>query len=125
MIKSVGVVPALAAALTPLFMPAAFAHDGWVWIDSRTLQLEGTITDVYIGGPISLLYVDVAGARWRVEMAPPLETISYGLVWGTIHAGDDVVAIGSPSPLRPRSAIQASRIVVNGKVYDLGRPRSG
>ncbi len=118
MIKSVG-VSALAAALTPLFMPAAYAHDGWAWTQSGFLQLEGTIAGVYIGGPLSILDVDVAGIPWRVELGSLAATIASGVVWGTVRVADDVIAIGSLSGDRAARRQRAVRIVVNGVTYDV------
>jgi hypothetical protein len=123
MIKSVGAVSALATALTPLFMPAAFAHDGWAWTESGFLQLEGTITGVYIGGPLANVDVDVAGVPWRVELGTLPATTGSGLVWGTVRVADDVIAIGSLTD-RPVHRIRAVRIVVNGRIYDVDPDRA-
>ena len=123
MIKSVGAVSALATALTPLFMPGAFAHDGWAWTDSGFLQLEGTITGVYIGS-LANVDVDVAGTRRRVELGTLPATTGSGLVWGIVRVADDVIAIGNLSTDRPVHRIRAVRIVVNGSTYDVDPERA-
>ena len=119
MIKSVSAVSALASALTPLFMPAAYAHDGWAWTESGFLQLEGTIAGVYIGSRLSTLDVDVAGICWRVELGSLPTTINSGVVWGRVRVGNDVIAVGSLPPDRAGHRLRAVRIVVNGMTYDL------
>ena len=120
MIRSVA-VSALATALTPLFMRGAFAHDGWAWTGDGTLQIEGTITGVYIGNPLATLDVDVAGAPWRVELAPLSDTLESGLIWGAVGIADDVIAIGSLPAGRWANRLRADRIVVNGRIYDIRR----
>jgi hypothetical protein len=119
MIKSVGAVSALASALTPLFMPAAYAHDGWAWTESGFLQLEGTIAGVYIGSQLSTLDVDVAGITWRVELGSLPVTIGSGVVRGRVRVGDDVIVVGSLLPERATRRLRAVRIVVNGVAHDL------
>jgi hypothetical protein len=123
MIKSAG-VSALAAALTPLFMPAAYAHDGWAWTQSGFLQLEGTIAGVYMGGALSILDVDVAGSPWRVELGSLAATIASGVVWGKVRVADDVIAIGSLSEDRAAPRLRAVRLVVNGVTYDVHPERA-
>jgi hypothetical protein len=123
MIRSVA-VSALATALTPLFMPAAYAHNGWAWTGTGFLQLEGTITGVYIGNPLSTLDVDVAGARWRVDLAPLARTMASGLVWGAVGIADDVIAIGIPLGHRLTNRLVAARVVVNDAIYDIDPERA-
>jgi hypothetical protein len=120
MIRSISAVSALATALTPLFMRGAFAHDGWAWIGDGTLQIEGTVTGIYIGNPLATLDVDVAGVSWRVDLAPLPATLGSGLVGGAVRAAVDVIAIGSLTAERVPNRMRARCIVVNGVRYEIG-----
>jgi hypothetical protein len=113
--QTIGAVGALSAMLAT----AALAHHGWSWTDDDTFQLEGVITDIYIGNPHARLDVDAQGETWRVELAPPSRTIAAGFTEETAKVGDQVTAIGNRSRDHSEKRMKAVRIIVNGKNYDV------
>jgi hypothetical protein len=109
----------LAAGLAAGFALPATAHHGWSWTESGFFQLEGTITDIFIGNPHATLDVDVEGTIWRVELAPLGPTTAAGFVEGVASVGDEVTAIGNRSVDPNEMRMKAVRIIVNGATYDV------
>jgi hypothetical protein len=109
----------LAAGLAAGFAVPATAHHGWSWTESGFFQLEGTITDIFIGNPHATLDVDVEGTIWRVELAPLGPTTAAGFVEGVASVGDEVTAIGNRSVDPNEMRMKAVRIIVNGTTYDV------
>ena len=109
----------LAFGLAALIAGPAVAHHGWSWTESGFFELEGLITEIYIGNPHATIDVDVEGQIWRVELAPLGPTTAAGFVEGVAKSGDEVTAIGNRSqdPNEPR--MKAVRIIVNGNTYDV------
>lgn len=107
-----------AALLGAVALPAA-AHHGWSWTESGFFQLEGVITDIYLGNPHATLDVDVEGVVWRVELAPPGPTSAAGFVEGVAAIGDEVTAIGNRSADENETRMKAVRIIVDGETYDV------
>lgn len=107
-----------AAALLTGTVPA-LAHHGWAWTEDGFFELEGVITDIYIGNPHATLDVDVEGDIWRVELAPPSRTIAAGFTEDVASKGDEVKAIGNRSRDETEKRMKAVRIVVNDKTYDV------
>lgn len=107
------------AAFTLLFAGAAAAHHGWSWTEDGFFQLEGIITDIYVGNPHATLDVDVEGEIWRVELAPASRTIAAGFTENAARIGDEVTAIGNRSRDETEKRMKAVRIIVNGKTYDV------
>ncbi|WP_309084160.1 DUF6152 family protein [Chelativorans sp.] len=97
----------------------ALAHHGWSWTEDGFFELEGTITEVYVGNPHATLDVDVDGEVWRVELAPPSQTVRAGFTEETAWAGDEVTAIGNRSRDETERRMKAVRIIVNGNTYDV------
>ena len=108
----------LAGALLATAGPV-LAHHGWAWTEDGFFELEGVITEIYIGNPHATLDVDVEGEIWRVELAPPSRTIAAGFTEEAAKKGDDVKAIGNRSRDATEKRMKAVRIVVNGKTYDV------
>jgi hypothetical protein len=108
-----------AGALTVFSTAAALAHHGWSWTESGFFQLEGIITEIYVGNPHATLEVDVEGEIWRVEMAPPSRTIRAGFTEDTAKPGDEVIAIGNRSEDESENRMKAVRIIVGGETYDV------
>jgi len=110
-----------AAGLAMLaFAPAAaLAHHGWSWTQDGFFQLEGVIAEIYIGNPHATIDVDVEGAVWRVELAPPSRTIAAGFTEEVASVGDEVTAIGNRSQDEGENRMKAVRIIVNGGTYDV------
>lgn len=108
--------------VTGLAMLAAgpgFAHHGWSWTANGMFELEGIITEVYIGNPHAWLEVDVEGEIWRVELAPPSATIRAGFTEDVAKVGDEVTAIGNRSRDETEKRMKAVRVTVNGNTYDV------
>ena len=109
----------LAAAAILAAGTAAYAHHGWSWTEDGFFELRGTITAIYIGNPHATLDVDVEGEAWRVDLAPPSRTIAAGLTEEVAKVGDEVTAIGHRSRDETEKWMKASRVIVNGKTYDV------
>ncbi|WP_028033769.1 DUF6152 family protein [Chelativorans sp. J32] len=97
----------------------AFAHHGWSWTADETSELEGTITKIYVGNPHATLDVDVNGESWRVELAPPSQTMRAGFSEDTAKPGAHVTAIGNRSLDQNERRMKAVRIIIDGKTYDV------
>jgi len=110
---------ALASILTALPTVPSLAHHGWSWTDEEIFELEGTITEIYVGNPHATLDVDVAGEIWRVELAPPSQTVRAGFSEEAARPGDTVKAIGNRSRDHSERRMKAVRIIVNGTTYDV------
>ena len=95
-------------ACLPLALPA-LAHHGWSWTEDGFFELEGIITDIYIGNPHATLDVDVEGEIWRVELAPPSRTIAAGFTEDVAKNGDEVTAIGNRSRDETEKRMKAVR----------------
>jgi hypothetical protein len=109
----------LAAGLSLGAAIPALAHHGWSWTESGFFQVEGVITDIFIGNPHATLDVDVEGTVWRVELAPLGPTTAAGFVEGVAQVGDEVTAIGNRSADANETRMKAVRIIVNGNTYDV------
>lgn len=109
----------LAIGLAGALVVPAFGHHGWSWTDSGFFQLEGVITEIYIGNPHATIDVDVEGEIWRVELAPLGPTTAAGLVEGVAEVGDEVTAIGNRSADPNEARMKAVRIVIDGTNYDV------
>lgn len=97
----------------------ALAHHGWSWTDSGFFQIEGVISDIYIGNPHATLDVDVEGTIWRVELAPPGPTTEAGFVEGVAAVGDEVIAIGNRSQDHNEARMKAVLIIIGDDTYDV------
>ncbi|TIS94594.1 DUF6152 family protein [Mesorhizobium sp.] len=109
----------LASAVILAAATAAYAHHGWSWTQDGFFELRGKITAIYIGNPHATLDVDAEGEVWRVEMAPPSRTIAAGFTEEVAKVGDEVTAIGHRSLDEAEKRMKASRVIVNGKTYDV------
>ena len=109
----------VAALLCLTAITPALAHLGWAWTQDGFFELEGVISEVYIGNPHATLDVDVEGEIWRVELAPPSRTVAAGFTEDVAKKGDEVKAIGNRSRDETEKRMKAVRIVVNGKTYDV------
>ena len=107
-----------AVILAALALPAS-AHHGWSWTEDGFFELEGVISEIYIGNPHATLEIDVEGDIWRVELAPPSRTIAAGFTEEVARKGDEVKAIGNRSRDETEKRMKAVRIVLKGKNYDV------
>lgn len=115
----VNAVLATAGAAFLAFAGPAWAHHGWSWTESGFFQLEGVITEIYIGNPHATLDVDVEGVVWRIELAPPGPTMQAGFVEGVAAPGDEVIAIGNRSSDADESRMKAVRLIIGEQTFDV------
>jgi hypothetical protein len=115
---SIGRIAFGAVMFSVLALPAS-AHHGWSWTEDGFFELEGVISEIYIGNPHATLDVDVEGEIWRVELAPPSRTIAAGFTEDVAKKGDEVKAIGNRSREETEKRMKAVRIVLKGKNYDV------
>jgi hypothetical protein len=106
-------------ATLALMAGPVLAHHGWSWTEDGFFELEGVITDVYVGNPHATIEVDVEGQIWHVDLAPPSRTIGAGFTEDTAAPGDEVKAIGHRSRDSTETRMKAARIIVNGETYDV------
>src|SRR5690606_20867785 len=109
----------LAAAFLWLAGGPVLSHHGWSWTEEGFFQIEGTITEIYIGNPHATLDVEVEGETWRVELAPPSRTIAAGSTEDAAAEGDTVIAIGYRSLDANEKRMKAVRLVIGEKTFDV------
>lgn len=106
--------------LAPLAIPVtALAHHGWSWTESGFFELTGIIETVYVGNPHATLEVDVEGALWHVDLAPPSRTVRAGFTEDVAKPGDEVTVIGNRSQDEGENRMKAVRVIVGGETYDV------
>lgn len=110
---------ALAAALLAAASAVAVAHHGWSWTEDGFFEVEGIVKAVYVGNPHATIDLEVEGETWRVELAPPGQTIRAGFTEETAKPGDELRAIGNRSRDETELRMKAVRIIVGGKTYDV------
>ena len=116
---SLKAVPAAALAAT-LFAGAALAHHGWSWADADQIELQGRITDIYIGPPHPVLKVQTASdGLWTVELGNPTQTSRAGFVEGTARVGDTVKVLGNRSQDRAEKRLKAVRLTLGDRQFDI------
>lgn len=114
----------LAAGLVGAAVPGftvnpAYAHHGWSWTQSGFFQLEGRISEVFVGNPHATLKVDVDGTIWDVDLAPPSRTMRAGFTEDVAAPGDEVTVIGNRSQDEGENRMKAVRVIVGGETYDV------
>lgn len=109
----------LALAFALVATAPSSAHHGWSWTQSGFFQLEGIVTEVYVGNPHATIDLDVEGEIWRVELAPPAATIAAGFTETTLKAGDEVTIIGNRSQDGVEPRMKAVRVIFDGRNYDV------
>jgi hypothetical protein len=117
---AIGLAAAIAAAV--LGAPgAATAHHGWSWAEGEQTELRGTVREVYVGHPHPTLRVEAAdgGGVWLVELANPRQTERSGFTAASAAPGDAVVALGNRSRAEGERRMNAVRLTVRGRSYDL------
>ena len=89
----------LIAGLTAL--PVAAHHAPAVFDQTRTITVEGTVTEFVWSNPHSWIRMDVVGddgkaVNWSIEMNPPTYLVRGGWRSTTLQPGDKVSVIGNP-----------------------------
>ena len=88
----------LVAVAVPLFAH----HSTFMFVSDKTTTLEGTITELALGNPHSVFFLDAkpvdqqnaAMKNWSVEAPPPRRLTAAGWQQGTIKPGDKVKVTG-------------------------------
>ncbi|WMT92264.1 hypothetical protein [Pelagibacterium sp. H642] len=111
----------IAFALVAPFVTAApvFAHHGWSWTSVEWFELEGALTDIYIGQPHPTLTLDDGTQEWTVELAPVDRTLATGFDETTVAIGDPVTAIGHRALEETDYRMKAVRLVTEAGTFDV------
>jgi hypothetical protein len=110
---------ALALLVAAGFAGTAAAHHGWSWTDDATFTLTGTIEEVFIGNPHAALMVRAEDGVWRVDLAPPSQTVRAGFTDAVAKRGDAVTVIGHRSSDRNARHMKGVRVQLGGRNYDV------
>jgi hypothetical protein len=94
----------IASALSALFCVMSLAnahHAPAVFDQSKTVVIEGTVTDFVWQNPHSWIRMDVVDAdgktaNWSIEMNPPTYLIRGGFKSTTLKAGDKISVVINP-----------------------------
>jgi hypothetical protein len=109
-------------------LPAMAHHGTSVTYDtSKTIVVEGTVTEWAVTFPHSQIYFDVTGtdgkvAHWGTELAPsPTMMRNLKLGWGrdSIKPGDKLKLTCNPHRVAGATACLSKEIVINGKLMPL------
>ena len=92
----------LGVLLVALATPILAHHSTTMFVNDKTITLEGTMTEVAFGNPHSLFFLDAkpvekpndAVKNWSVEAPSPRRLIVLGWQRDTIKAGDKVRITG-------------------------------
>jgi len=95
-------VAALGVLLVALATPVLAHHSTTMFVNDNTITLEGTMTEVAMGNPHSLFFLDAkpldqpnaAVKNWSVEAPNPRRLNGMGWQRDTIKAGDKVRITG-------------------------------
>lgn len=93
-----------ALSLIALLLPAALAtahHAPAIFDQTKTIVVEGTVTEFVWQNPHSWIRMDVVGAdgkttNWSIEMNPPTYLIRGGWRSNTLKPGDRISVVANP-----------------------------
>jgi Family of unknown function (DUF6152) len=108
----------LALATAALALPAA-AHHGWTWAEDGNSELAGVVVAAKLGNPHGELTLDVAGARWTVEVGQPWRNERAGLKDEMLVKGVKLTVSGHRHSDPKRRVFKAERVTIDGQKYDL------
>jgi hypothetical protein len=82
-------------------LPVVAHHAPAVFDQSKTIVIDGTVTDFVWSNPHSWIHMDVVGddgevTDWVIEMNPPTYLIRGGWKSTTLKAGDEVSVVANP-----------------------------
>lgn len=100
-----------------LWVSGVLAHHGWAWTEREQTEMNGTITEIFIGPPHPRLQIDTAAGPWQVDLGNPRQTRDAGFVEGEAAVGDTVLIRGHRSAKKDEHIIKAVRATINGKQY--------
>src|SRR5690606_24164770 len=103
-----------------LLATQAFAHHGWSWAEDELSELQGTISEISMAPPHPALRVKADdGREWQVALGNPSQTKPAGFAGDTAKVGRDVTVLGNRTKEPNNAHVQAVRITVGGKQYDM------
>jgi len=124
----------LAGSLLLAAAVPAMAHHGTsvTYDTSKTIVVEGTVTEWAFTFPHSQIYFDVTGAdgkvaHWGTELAPsPTMMRNLKLGWGrdSIKPGDKLKLTCNPHRVVGATACLSKEIVINGKLMPLNETQT-
>lgn len=95
------------------------AHHGWRWAENENSEISGTIKSTKLGNPHGLVYIDVGGEEWTVEVGQPWRNDRAGLKDNLLAAGVKMTVQGHRSIDKAQKVFKAERVIIDGKTYDL------
>ena len=109
-----------AAALVLAAAPLAYAHHGWGWAEQATYDVSGTVKTVKLGLPHgTLTLVTDKGETWAVEVGQPDRNSGAGLKDAMLAPGAKLTIHGNRAKDHGRKLIKATRVIIDGKSYNL------
>ena len=83
------------------WLPAAAHHAPAIFDQTRTIVVDGTVTEFVWSNPHSWIHMDVVGedgsvTDWVIEMNPPTYLIRGGWRSTTLKPGDEVSVVANP-----------------------------
>ncbi len=117
-----------ASILLAAAVPATAHHGTSVTYDtSKTIVVEGTVTEWVYSFPHVQIYFDVPGAdgkvaKWGTELAPTpsmMKNLNVGWSRNSVKPGDKLKLTCAPHRVVGATACLAREIVVNGKLMPL------
>jgi hypothetical protein len=106
-------------AIATAFALPASAHHGWAWAEDGNSELSGTVVAAKLGNPHGELTLDVAGAKWVVEVGQPWRNERAGLKDEMLQKGAKLTVTGHKSADPKKKLFKAERVVIDGKKFDL------
>lgn len=115
-------------ALAGLALPVLAHHGTSVTYDtSKTIVVEGTVTEWVFSFPHAQIYFDVTGAdgkvvQWGTELAPTptmMRNLNAGWNRESIKVGDKLKLTCNPHRVVGATACLSKEIVINGKMLPL------
>jgi hypothetical protein len=109
----------LLAAIAVITPALAFAHHGWSEYDqTKTLTLEGQVTESGYEHPHGYVKLTTQGKEWIAVLAPPSRMDNRGLSRDMLKPGAKVTLVGYQNRNKPEE-MRAERITVAGKTVEL------
>lgn len=109
---------ALFTAVTLGSVPLS-AHHGWRWAENENSEISGTIKSTKLGNPHGLVYLDVNGEEWTVEVGQPWRNDKAGLKDNLLAVDVKVTVQGHRSLDKAQKVFKAERVIIEGKTFDL------
>ena len=111
----------IAVSLSAGVLPAAplMAHHGWAWATAEEFELSGTVRSVRHGNPHGTMILATRSGLWTVEIGQPWRNQQAGLTHDLLKNGTRLLVHGHRSANKNQRLMNAERIVIAGKSYNL------